>query len=514
MYKPRQYQEDAIESAIGSVEVFGETNVVLEAPTGSGKSLIISELAKRLTGNIVIVVNITPLIEQIAEHLTEMNIDFSIVKAGMDEHYNESHRVQLVMSQTFYSRAEKLGFSCDYLIIDERHREYNTERTNYIHEMLKPKATIGLTATPYDQAGYALSGSFLLPTVSVKELTEQGFLSRVKYLVPKWSTDLGLDELRMSGSDYSGSAIDEKFNNNEYMNQVLSSMNAINAQNKKTLVFCNSIAQCEAISDFLRANGYLSEAIHSEKHNKENDVILKSFKACRTNEVGSTNTRCLVSVSKLNIGFDVKDIELGVGLRPTKVRSLYVQMIGRLTRIAEGKEFAEYLDLAGTIMEHGFHNELYSPPLPGDKNARTMIQDELQAKEIAYIAKEEPTEITRVDIDVVVKELKEKEKKIHEMDIKDLNTIFTMSSDIHVVTEIAFRIKEIKTGEPYKSKTVDWISDKWDLMLFENPEKKIQWLKAFKTRSKTIVRDNKKLASLYYFADFLVEKKDEVYYGS
>lgn len=497
----RSYQEDAVSSAIAAVDLFDETNVVLEAPTGSGKSVLISELCKRLSGNIIVMVNITPLIDQIADHLKEMNIDFSILKSGMEAEYDESHRVQLVMSQTFYARVDSLNMKCDYLIIDERHREYNSQRTNTLREAVKPRAVIGFTATPYNQEGCALSDSFSLPTVSVRELTENGFLTPIRYMVPKWSTNLGLEDIRMSGSDYSGTAIDERFNNQMYMSSVIESMNAVDGKNHKALVFCNSIDQCDTILQYLKNDGYDAYAVHSKNAKDYNEKVLSDFK--------SAGSKVLVSVSKLNIGFDVKDVTLGVMLRPTKVRSLYIQTVGRLTRTAEGKSHAIFLDLAGTVMEHGFHDEIYSPPEPGDKSGILLAKETAAAEEIKHIVTEEPTEIVRHDVEVFIKELKKKEKNVKSLGIQELSSIFDVSNDIEVIITVAHEINRLKTGASYTASTVAWICSNWNINLTLYPEHRTKWIKALKTRAKNIVKENKKLTSLYYFIDFLVEKKDD-----
>lgn len=503
----RKYQSTAIEETMCEIEMFSSENIILEAPTGSGKSVLISELCRRLDGSVVVMVNISPLIEQISLHLDECGIPHSILKAGMEDSYDESQRVQLVMSQTFYARSENLDIECDYLIIDERHREYSTERTNHLEYKLKPKSIIGLTATPYDQAGYELPRAEYIRTISVKDLTEQGFLSPVKYFVPKWSTDLGLEDLRMSGADYSGSAVDEKFNNESYTNNVIASMNMMNAKDKKTLVFCNSIDQSEMITLALKADGYKAEAIHSKKDKNINEEILSSFKHSKGDAV-----KCLVSVSKLNIGFDVKDVELGVMLRPTKVRSLWIQTVGRLTRIAEGKTHAEFLDLAGTVMEHGFHDELYVPPEYGDKKSKLEAEAKASASHLKHIVSEEPTEINREKVVEFVKELKQKEKSLSELTMQELSAIYEQSDCIATIIEVAFIINKNKTGDTYKQSTVSWISDNWDKHIELDPQFEKRWIKALKSRAKNIVRDGKKLASLYYFIEWLYEKRNDSFY--
>ena len=498
----RKYQSDAIASIEGALTL-GETNIVLEAPTGSGKSIIISELCNRLDGHIVIMVNIAPLIDQISEHLKEMNIDHSILKAGREDEFSIEHKVQIVMSQTFYARYKEFNMHCDYMIIDERHKEYDTLRTKTMMYELTPKAVIGLTATPYDQAGCKLRDAYMINTVQVKELTELGFLSPVRYYVPKWSTELGLEDLKLSGVDYNGKDIDEKFNNNIYYSKVLESMNQMDAKNKKTLVFCNSIKQCDLIAKCLKEDGYDAAAIHSEKHTKTNDEILEMFKF-------NKGISCLVSVSKLNVGFDVRDVELGVMLRPTKVRSLYIQTVGRLTRTSPSKVSASFLDLSGVVMEHGFHDEPYMPPTAGMKKEIANVKEIHAAPEVQHIVSDVPTEITRVDVNVFIEDIRRQQQDTANMTIEKLGHLFNVTNSIYDIISIAYRINEIKTGTLYKDHSVDWVTDKWISVLQEHPEHKARWVKALKTSAQKKVREGKNLNQLYYFADFLVDNKDEV----
>ncbi len=505
----RDYQQEAI----GEVEfeiACGQTNIVVEAPTSFGKSIVISKLAESLDGNRMVMTNLSALIEQLHKHLNNVGVEHSVLKAGYEDKFDVSSSVQLVMSQTFYARQPDV--SADYILIDERHKEYDTSRTRKLLNHCKPKAVVGFTATPYDQKGYALSDAFVIRTTTVKELTEQGYLSPIKYYIPKWSTDLDLDKLRMSGVDYSSKSIDEMFNTNEFMNLIVTSMDKMNAKEKKTLVFCNSIEQCEFVNSELRQRGYAVDRIHSKMDAKHNDAVLSNFKGIpRAKETLFEGTqeekiKCLVSVSMLSTGFDVPDIELGVMLRPTKVRSLFIQTVGRLCRIAEGKEFAEFLDLAGTVMEHGFHDEIYIAPEKGNQKALAEAKAKAEASALKHIVEDSPTEIDRDRVEVFVEELRRKEDDISTMSFNELDGLYQMTSNARKLIEIAYRMNEIKTGATYKESTIDWIHSKWEEMFISYPDYKRQWTNALRTRAKNIVRQGKKLASLYYFIDWLAER--------
>ncbi|RLE44924.1 hypothetical protein DRJ25_06240, partial [Candidatus Woesearchaeota archaeon] len=128
--------------------------------------------------------------------------------------------------------------------------------------------------------------------------------------------------------------------------------------------------------------------------------------------------KALVAANRVNIGFDVPDIQLGVLMRKTSVRSLFYQQIGRGIRTSPGKEYFELLDVANCVATFGFHDEIYNPPIQGDKNGLDKENERLAANEIKLIVKEEPTHIDRSLVLDKVEELRAKSKRIPELDFK------------------------------------------------------------------------------------------------
>ena len=346
----RPYQEEAL-SQIEACIAFGSTNIVLDATTSFGKTAMMAGICKLYEDrHIVIMVNIEPLIDQIAETLSKMNIDFSILKAGREKDFNPDSTVNIVMSQTYYARADKgtHDIKSDILIIDERHREYSTPRTEKLISDLEPDAIIGLTGTPYDASGFALHDAEIISTISSKELTEQGYLSPLKFYVPRWAERVNYRSVKRSGSDFSMTSLDEIIGTPAHIDSIIESMNQLNAKNKKTLIFASTIEMCDKLEDALVKDGYSAVAYHSKKSKKQNERAMKSFKnntpyagsdsditeknLFQENESDAIPITCIVSVSKLNIGFSVEDIDLGVIVRKIGPRSLYVQSGGRMKR--------------------------------------------------------------------------------------------------------------------------------------------------------------------------------------
>jgi DNA repair protein RadD len=111
------------------------------------------------------------------------------------------------------------------------------------------------------------------------------------------------------------------------------------------LVFCAGVDHALHVRDVLRAHGVSAEAVLGETPTHEREEIIAAYKA--------GEIRCLVNVNVLTTGFNVPQVDLLVMLRPTLSTGLYVQMIGRGTRKAEGKTNCLVLDFAGNVHRHG-----------------------------------------------------------------------------------------------------------------------------------------------------------------
>ena len=520
--KLRPEQSDIIEECMASV-MFGSKNIILDLHTSFGKSLIMSELAKRLDGKVVIMVNITPLIDQIAEHLDEIGLEYSILKAGYEDRFDDTKRVQLVMSQTFYARMEKVTIHADYFLQDEVHREYDTDRTMALLRHLDNPIRIGLTGTSMDSEGYALEDSETLVGSSIKNSEKLGYIVPLKYYVPQWSEKVDYDKVAASGNDYSSVSLDEIINTDAHTKAVVESMNKMKAKDKKTLVFCNSIEHCETVTQALKDAGYSAESIHSKKDSKTNERILSAYSSnspinqrddhlfSEEGDYKPEYIKCLLSVSKLNVGFSVNDIELGVMLRPTKVRSLWIQSCGRLIRKADDKKYAEMLDLAGCITQHGFHSEPYQAPTKGDRVSLAKEKDRVAQPVIKLIANEEQTHITDRKIKVKVEELEQAKKDLeNEQDISRLNYLFEAADNPYDVIRIAGIIGNRFRGLPHMSEAnIRFVSDEWDKMIEFNLNYKNRIIKTLKTMSRNKVKDKKKLVALKYTPEWLYSVNGE-----
>ncbi|MHA1662485.1 MAG: DEAD/DEAH box helicase [Candidatus Thorarchaeota archaeon] len=542
-----EHQQKAVDDICGEL-MFGAEHVVLDAKTSFGKSFVTAGLCRELSDeNIVIIVNITELIDQIAEHLDHFDIDYSILKSGRDAHFDANKRVQLVMAQTLYSRLDKINLSCDLVIQDEIHREFDTKRTSDIIAKLKPSQRIGLSGTPFDSDSFALKDVTLVETKSIIELEDEKFITPVKYFIPKWSAKIDYSKVKMQGSEYNMASLDKIVNTDTYLDQVVGSMNSMNAKDKKTIIFCSSIEQCDSLTAKLVDDGYLAQAIHSKIGTKENKSIIDSFRnnskyisglERKSIQDGTTlfnndeiydgkYIRALVSVSKLAIGFDVKDIQLGVMARKVGVLSLYHQLVGRIIRPHESKQFAELLDLGSNVAKHGFHSTPFSPlKRSGDEelDKATKVASD-QSMGFSHMDLALPDELSEFDIDkynLVIKKLETKQQEINDKkadistwSMKELASAFSYTSDVFSIVKIGAQIMTMKFGSPISKRGFpynydpSWIAEDIIANIEKYPNMKTRWTNAYRTRTRNIIKQEKNFNGLKFFADFLLKDYEE-----
>ena len=529
-------------------------------PTGnSGKSIIISKTAQELSkqGNVVISITITALLDQIASHLDMIGQSYSILKAGRESEFNPDEKIQLVQAHTLHARISKSPITASYYLQDEVHREYMTDRTRDILNFLKPKARIGYSGTCYDQAGFALEGAEMLQTTTVQDLQSQGYLCPIKYLIPKWSEQVDYSQVKSSGNDYNNVELEKIINSPEHLALVVKSMNEVDAKNKKTLVFCSSIEQADKVTDALVKAGYEAMSYHSKSDNSEEildafrnntpfvkkpkkqkmkdletgDLFADDMQFSSEPEVEEKYIKCLVSINRLGIGFDCPDVVLGVQLRPTLVRSLYIQQVMRLARKHESKQFSEYLDLAQTTSRFGFHDDDYVAPVrTGDKALDKKNMQEIDSKyaleDIAVVLQDTPVPIDRelyvAQIDAIKKSLK---KNIEDMSFEELVKAYDLSKDHKEIITIATLVYTLKYGKPvskagyeYNYKPEQFWSESFfgkeefhvlhDMQYYldEFPHMQKQWIKSLKTRCRNIIRDELGLFRITGFIQFLRNK--------
>ena len=179
--------------------------------------------------------------------------------------------------------------------------------------------------------------------VSVRELIDQGYLCP---LVSK-QTEIQLDVTGVGtrGGEFIASQLEAAVDQDPITRAAVDEIVAYGRDRKAWLLFCAGVDHARHVCDAVRARGISCATIFGETARHERDEIIGAFKR--------GEIRALASMGVLTTGFNAPHVDLIAMLRPTRSAGLYVQIAGRGTRLAPGKENCLVLDFAGNVARHG-----------------------------------------------------------------------------------------------------------------------------------------------------------------
>jgi DNA repair protein RadD len=325
----RPYQTDVIAKCeeLGT----GQRRIVLVAPTGSGKTVIAAEIAKRAVEQhhyVLFLAHRREIITQTRDKLIAAGLSPGIVQAGLEKDLRPQANVQVCAIMTLWARAMRSKTMPlppgTVLFIDEAH--HSRARTyQKIIESYPDAVLYGLTATPCRGDGRGLGNVFdtMIECPQVAALIVGGYLvkSRVYAPVPE---DVAKGVKTQSG-DYVISQLAGRMNTEKLVGDIVTHWHKY-GQNRATVVFGVDVAHSVHIAaEFLNA-GVRAENLDGSTPKGERDAILARLKSGETKVVSN----CMV----LTEGFDCPDIGCIILARPTKQMGLFRQMIGRGLRPA------------------------------------------------------------------------------------------------------------------------------------------------------------------------------------
>lgn len=375
MMQLRYYQEEAVQSVFNYF-VDSAGNPIVALPTGTGKSLVIGEFIRRACTiyngtRILKLTHVKELIEQNHEKL--MNL-WPTAPAGV---YSAGLGRREINSQILYAgiasvakHARRIGH-VDLIIIDECHLVSPKGETQYrkliadLKEINPYLKVIGLTATYYRLGQGLLTDPGGIFTDICYDMTKrQAFNKLVNegYLAPlvtrRMDTHLDADAagVAVHGGEYNMKQLQAVVDEDMITTQALSEALYRGSDRKHWLVFTTGVEHTEHVAEKLATMGEAATCVHSKMPAAERDKRIEDFKA--------GHYRMMVNNNILTTGFDFPGIDHIVVLRPTKSTSLWVQMLGRGTRPAPGKNDCLVSDFARNSEDLGPIND---PVLPRKK---------------------------------------------------------------------------------------------------------------------------------------------------
>ena len=339
----RPYQQQARERIHAEWEN-GHTRTLLVLPTGTGKTIVFASVAAdqvRAGDRVLILAHRGELLEQAADKLQRSTGLVSAVEKADATCLNTWFRVVVGSVQTLQRTARLERFPRDYfgtIIIDEAHHAI-TDGYRRILDYFGSAKVLGVTATP-DRGDMRNLGEVFDSLAFEYKLTDaikEGYLCRI--MAQTIPLKLDISSVTMSGGDYAvgdlGTVLDP------YLEQIAAEM-AQRCKGRKTVVFLPLIKTSQKFRDLLNSHGFRAAEVNGQSTDRKE--VLADFDA------GKYNVLC--NSMLLTEGWDCPSVDCVVVLRPTKVRSLYSQMVGRGTRLSPGKSDLLLLDFLWMTDKH------------------------------------------------------------------------------------------------------------------------------------------------------------------
>lgn len=370
MWELRSYQRKAVDVGLNYLNGSYSQPVIMTLPTAAGKSLVISKLAKEWGRPCLVLQPSKELLDQNIKKLFEFGGKATIYSASAGEkELSELTYATLGSIKDIADKIKKMGIQT--VLIDEAHKSYSPEDGSMFIKFMKklaPKKVIGFTATPFRLKQY-MEGSKLmmlhrtrpsffknmLYTVQVKEMIDNGFWTPLKYHQHDFD-DSRLD-LNSTGSEYTKESVEEAVTSQMINETMLDMTRKLLKQGTANgiLLFINSVKNAKTMAKML---GKDAAVVHATTPPKERNQMIEDFKS------GKIKVMCNVSV--LTTGFDYPKLTHIIMGYPTNSLSLYYQIIGRVTRIAEDKSKAFFIDLCGNVKRFGKIEDLVIESYPGE----------------------------------------------------------------------------------------------------------------------------------------------------
>ena len=344
----RPYQQEAMDAILEAWEN-GTHKTLLVLPTGCGKTIVFAKVTEecvRQGNRVLILAHRGELLEQAADKIRKATGLGCATEKAEETCLGSWFRITVGSVQSMMRESRLSRFPDDYfdtIIIDEAHHCISDSYQRVLHHFPEAKV-LGVTATPdrgdmknLGQIFESLAYEYTLPR-AIKE----GYLSPIKAVTIPLKVDLtgvGVQSGDFKAGDL-GTALDP------YLEGIATEMEKY-CREKKTVVFLPLVKTSQKFRDILNAHGFQAAEVNGESQDRTE--ILQEFADGRYN--------VLCNSMLLTEGWDCPSVDCIVVLRPTKVRSLYCQMVGRGTRLSPGKDHLLLLD----FLWHTERHELCHP---------------------------------------------------------------------------------------------------------------------------------------------------------
>lgn len=323
----------------------GHRRILLRAPTGAGKTVMFSIIARMLARRgkrSILCAHRQELIDQISRTLKTPH---GVIAAGHAPRRSEV--IQVASIGSLRNRTD--AYPADLMIWDEAH--HCTASTYRAIAAAYPKAAhLGVTATPVRADGRGLRDAFdhLVMGPAVTELISLGRLCRSEVYHPQGAR-INTQNIERHGRRYDDRALDAEVNQRKIVGDLVEAYRMY-AEGRRTLCYGVNLEHAQNIADVFNAAGYRAARIDGKMKPAARRALVQEFQAGRITH--------LTSVALVGEGFDLPGIEAQIDAAPTLSLGWLIQKLGRGMRVSAGKTEQIYIDCANNCGENNHHPNL------------------------------------------------------------------------------------------------------------------------------------------------------------
>jgi superfamily II DNA or RNA helicase len=351
-FELRDYQKQ-LKSYIYQLIRDGQKRILVYAPTGSGKTAILSSiLSDALSRNkkSMLIIHRDFLVEQSRQAMIKTGIDsnnIGIIKAGFPE--NRDRAIQIAGLQSLQNRPTPDGL--DLVILDECHSTAFFKHYQTIRQETLNAVHLGFSASPWRLKStdeyFGLHFEAIAEGPGIGELIESGYLARPRYYGYGGLVDICKLDTNKSG-EFKDSQMESEFIKSEVPKAVTEKILELGS-GRTGIIFNAGVEQSQIQTQLLNNAGVPTVHLDANTPFKERQLYF--------DKLASGEIRVISSIGCLTEGFDVPSISFVVLSRATKSRALYVQMSGRGLRTYQDKTDCLILDFGGNVKRLGMLNK-------------------------------------------------------------------------------------------------------------------------------------------------------------
>lgn len=342
----RDYQEEAVRAVLRARDR-GVMSQLLVLPTGSGKTVIFAELARRLSARVLVLVHREELAWQAREKfgIVWPEAEVGIVKAELDE-LGRQVTVASVQTLARPHRLERVaGYGYDLVVTDEAHHAV-ADTYQAVYERLGAGTRVlhlGVTATPgrADKRGLVRVFQEVVFFRSIGDMVRAGWLCPI--VGRRVRTGVDISDVASRGDDFDDAAL-EAVVNTRNRNLLIRDAVLRLARDRRVLAFAAGVSHAHDLAAVLREGGLRAESLDGETPYPVRRELLSAFRAGEVEAV--------VNYGVLTEGYDEPSVSCVLLARPTKSQPLFTQMVGRGLRPFPGKRDCLVIDVADVSRRH------------------------------------------------------------------------------------------------------------------------------------------------------------------